>query len=71
MTRRLSSETIARIVAAGILVPGYLSVQVFISGETFGDACLSLGMLVVLSLLFRLVPIYWKKWRRRRDEDDR
>ncbi len=69
MTRRMSSETIARIVALGIGLPGYLAVQVCVSGRTFGDACLSLGMLVVLRLLFRLIGAYWKKRRRRKETD--
>ncbi|MFJ9179375.1 hypothetical protein [Streptomyces sp. NPDC102360] len=66
----MSSERHARIVALGIVLPGYLAVQVLVSGRTFGDACLSLGMLVVFSLLFRLVGAYWKKRRRQRGADD-
>ncbi|MHC5264452.1 hypothetical protein ACYSUO_41830 [Streptomyces sp. UC4497] len=57
----MTSETLVRIVGPALAVPGCIAVLVFASGRTFAYACLKLGLLVVLSLLFRLVRIYGKK----------
>jgi hypothetical protein len=66
----MTSEPLVRIAGLAVAVPGCIAVLVFVSGRTFAYACLKLGLLVLFNLPFRLVRIYWKKWRRWRDAGD-